>query len=380
MPLCCRTTPYGRPRRAVAGAFGGHERPSGDAWRERSDEARRPRRPTPAVSLPFAPAAAARPGAVAERRPPGRGRRTASPPAPHHDGAVPGRSLAGPRRPRSRRRSPVADRRPGRLVPVAPRRAPPALRTATSVPDARAAPGTRPSPRWSAPAPPVSGPPVLRPAFPGRPRPAARPPPRTATGPSPRGPVRRRKWTPTFRWRLKPSATPPARPRSRIVPSPGAARPPLRRPVRGRRRRGRSWCRTPPRWPGPARRPRPGTGPVMGNRAAQRAERQAADMARRKAERQRGSAVAVLDDEPQARIPQRVIKGLVAMTIVALGVLGVRHWSSRPRPRRPRRPAPPSPAPGRRSRRRSTHFPTCRPRRSTSSPSWPHRCACRSRS
>jgi hypothetical protein len=67
----------------------------------------------------------------------------------------------------------------------------------------------------------------------------------------------------------------------------------------------------------------PGTGPVMGNRAAQRAERQAADAVRRKAERQRGSAVAVLDDEPQARIPQRVIKGLVAMTIVALGVLGV---------------------------------------------------------
>jgi hypothetical protein len=61
----------------------------------------------------------------------------------------------------------------------------------------------------------------------------------------------------------------------------------------------------------------------MGNRAAQRAERQAADAVRRKAERQRGSAVAVLDDEPQARIPQRVIKGLVAMTIVALGVLGV---------------------------------------------------------
>ena len=56
---------------------------------------------------------------------------------------------------------------------------------------------------------------------------------------------------------------------------------------------------------------------------AQRAERQAADAVRRKAERQRGSAVAVLDDEPQARIPQRVIKGLVAMTIVALGVLGV---------------------------------------------------------
>jgi hypothetical protein len=67
----------------------------------------------------------------------------------------------------------------------------------------------------------------------------------------------------------------------------------------------------------------PGTGPVMGNRAAQRAERQAADAVRRKAERQRGSAVSVLDEEDQARKPHRVVKGLVAMTIVALGVLGV---------------------------------------------------------
>jgi hypothetical protein len=66
----------------------------------------------------------------------------------------------------------------------------------------------------------------------------------------------------------------------------------------------------------------PGTGPVVGGRAAQRAERQAADAVRRKAEKQRGSAVAVLDDV-QVRKPRRVIKGLVAMTVVALGVLGV---------------------------------------------------------
>ena len=70
----------------------------------------------------------------------------------------------------------------------------------------------------------------------------------------------------------------------------------------------------------------PGTGPV-GGRAAMRAERQAADMARRKANKQKGSAVAVLEeDEP--RKPRRVVKGLVAMTVVALGVLGVYSFVS----------------------------------------------------
>jgi hypothetical protein len=66
----------------------------------------------------------------------------------------------------------------------------------------------------------------------------------------------------------------------------------------------------------------PGTGPVVGGRAAVRAERQAADAVRRKAEKQRGSAVAVLDEEPPRR-SRRVVTGLVAMTVVALGVLGV---------------------------------------------------------
>lgn len=69
-----------------------------------------------------------------------------------------------------------------------------------------------------------------------------------------------------------------------------------------------------------------GTGPV-GGRAAMRAERQAADAARRKAEGRKGSAVAVLEeDEP--RKPRRVLKGLVAMTVVALGVLGVYSYVS----------------------------------------------------
>jgi LytR cell envelope-related transcriptional attenuator len=76
----------------------------------------------------------------------------------------------------------------------------------------------------------------------------------------------------------------------------------------------------------PAPVPGPGTGPV-GGRAAERAERQAADAVRRKAEKRGGSAVAVLEeDEP--RRPRRVLTGLLAMTVVALGVLGVYSYVS----------------------------------------------------
>ena len=74
----------------------------------------------------------------------------------------------------------------------------------------------------------------------------------------------------------------------------------------------------------------PASGPVVGNRAAMRAQRQAADMARRKREKQ-GSAVAVLDEleaDGAARKPRRVVKGLIAMTVVALGVLGVYSYVS----------------------------------------------------
>jgi hypothetical protein len=71
----------------------------------------------------------------------------------------------------------------------------------------------------------------------------------------------------------------------------------------------------------------PGTGPV-GGRAAMRAERQAADAVRRKAEKRSGSAVAVLDEDDEPRKPRRVLKGLLAMTVVALGVLGVYSFVS----------------------------------------------------
>jgi hypothetical protein len=75
----------------------------------------------------------------------------------------------------------------------------------------------------------------------------------------------------------------------------------------------------------------PGTGSVVGGRAAMRAKRQAADVARRKAEKRSGSAVAVLDEleaDGEVRKPRRVVKGLLAMTVVALGVLGVYSFVS----------------------------------------------------
>jgi hypothetical protein len=69
------------------------------------------------------------------------------------------------------------------------------------------------------------------------------------------------------------------------------------------------------------------SGPATGSgggRAAMRAQRQAADMARRKAARKSGEPVGVPDDEDgTARRPRRVLMGLVAMAVVALGVLGV---------------------------------------------------------
>ncbi|MCZ2858261.1 LytR C-terminal domain-containing protein [Blastococcus sp. VKM Ac-2987] len=65
-----------------------------------------------------------------------------------------------------------------------------------------------------------------------------------------------------------------------------------------------------------------GTGPVKGGRAAYRAERQAADAARRKAAKRNGTPEVLFDDEPE-RKPRRVLKGLVAMAVVAGAVLGV---------------------------------------------------------
>jgi hypothetical protein len=89
--------------------------------------------------------------------------------------------------------------------------------------------------------------------------------------------------------------------------------------------RGHDDDRAPPPVRGPV------SGPVMGGRAAMRAERQAADMVRRKKEKRTGSAVDVLDEleaDGKVRKPRRVVTGLLAMVIVALGVLGVYSFVS----------------------------------------------------
>lgn len=74
-------------------------------------------------------------------------------------------------------------------------------------------------------------------------------------------------------------------------------------------------------YPAPAGASGPGTGP---GRAAMRAQRQAADMARRRAAKRNGEPVGVPADlDGTAPRPRRVLMGLVAMAVVALGVLGV---------------------------------------------------------
>ncbi len=63
----------------------------------------------------------------------------------------------------------------------------------------------------------------------------------------------------------------------------------------------------------------------VGGRAALRAERRATEDARQKAAK--SSGVDLLDAEPR-RAPRRVAKGVVAMAVVALGVLGVYQFTS----------------------------------------------------
>jgi hypothetical protein len=74
----------------------------------------------------------------------------------------------------------------------------------------------------------------------------------------------------------------------------------------------------------------PATGPAVGGRAAKRAERQAAELARQKAAKRNGvPAVAALDEvDAPDRKPRRVAKGLVAMVVVACGVLGAYSYVS----------------------------------------------------
>ncbi|WP_130504320.1 LytR C-terminal domain-containing protein [Blastococcus saxobsidens] len=68
-------------------------------------------------------------------------------------------------------------------------------------------------------------------------------------------------------------------------------------------------------------------------RAAYRAQRQAADAARRKAAKRNGTPDVLFEDEEE-RKPRLVLKGLVAMVVVALAVLGV-YTVTKPQPTQP---------------------------------------------
>ena len=65
------------------------------------------------------------------------------------------------------------------------------------------------------------------------------------------------------------------------------------------------------------------SGPVTGGRAARRAELQAADHARKEAAKRNGTPIISPLDEEKPPRRSRVLMGLVAMVVVALGVLGV---------------------------------------------------------
>jgi hypothetical protein len=73
----------------------------------------------------------------------------------------------------------------------------------------------------------------------------------------------------------------------------------------------------------------PATGPVVGGRASKRAERQAIEVVRQQAAKRNGvSSVAVLDEDEAPGGTRRVARGLLAMVVVALGVLGAYSYVS----------------------------------------------------
>jgi len=65
------------------------------------------------------------------------------------------------------------------------------------------------------------------------------------------------------------------------------------------------------------------SGPITGGRAARRAELQAADQARKEAAKRNGTPIISPLDEEKPPRRSRVLMGVVAMVVVALGVLGV---------------------------------------------------------
>ena len=260
----------------------------------------------------------AAPGADPARRP-------AAPP-------VPGASAAGAR-PREDGRQISRSRLPLPPVPAAARGAAPAAR-----PEAPAGPLTTAAPFRAVPTP------ELRPELPGgdafaparsaagparagspsRPLASSGPMPRVPRQTAPDGldPASYGDWTPAARPLAGNAALGEPAGNLLVRPAPATTAIP-ERSVSGRR--GRSADPVDDEAPAAVR--GPGTGSV-GGRAALRAERQAADMARRKAEAKRngGSLSALPEEDEEPRKPRGVIKGLVAMAVVGLGVLGVYTW------------------------------------------------------
>lgn len=73
----------------------------------------------------------------------------------------------------------------------------------------------------------------------------------------------------------------------------------------------------------------PVTGPAVGGRASKRAERQAIELVRQQAAKRNGvSPVAVLDEDEAPGGKRRLARGLLAMVVVALGVLGAYSFVS----------------------------------------------------
>jgi Tfp pilus assembly protein PilX len=80
---------------------------------------------------------------------------------------------------------------------------------------------------------------------------------------------------------------------------------------------------------GPAPSRGPATGPVVGGRATKRAERQAIELVRQQAAKRNGvSSVAVLDEDETPGGKRRVARGLFAMVVLALVVLGAYSFVS----------------------------------------------------
>jgi hypothetical protein len=239
---------------------------------------------------------------------------------------VPGAPVAGAR-PREEGRQLSRSRLPLPPVPAASRGAAPAARPAAQV-----GPLTTAAPFQAVPTP------ELRPELPGgdafapaRPEAGASSRSLTSSGPAPRVPRQTSPdgldsasygdWTPAARPVSGNAALGEPAGNLLVRPAPATTAIP-ERSVSGRR--GRSADLVDDDAPAAVR--GPGTGSV--GRAAMRAERQAADMARRKAEAKRtgGSLSALPEEDEEPRKPRGVVKGLVAMAVVGLGVLGVYTW------------------------------------------------------